>query len=56
MHFSSVLLPEPFSPMSPNVAPLGHLERDVLERPELLVASPACRRMTDAFSDWLRSW
>ena len=23
MHLSSVLLPEPFSPMSPNVAPSG---------------------------------
>ena len=43
MHLSSVLLPEPFSPMSPKVEPCGDLERDVLERVELLVAGAADR-------------
>ena len=38
MHLSSVLLPEPFSPMRPNVLPCRHLERHVAQRPELLVA------------------
>ena len=32
MHLSSVLLPEPFSPMSPNVSPAGISKRDVVER------------------------
>ena len=41
MHLSSVLLPDPFSPMSPNVDPCGHLERHVVERPELLEAGAA---------------
>ena len=56
MHLSSVLLPEPFSPMRPNVEPCGDLERHVVERPELLVAVRPPALQTAAFSDWLRSW
>ena len=40
MHFSSVLLPDPFSPMSPNVEPSGTSNETSFERPELLVARP----------------
>ena len=35
--FSSVDLPEPFSPMTPKVVPVGHLEGDVVEGGEGLV-------------------
>ena len=41
MHLSSVLLPEPFSPMSPNVVPSGTSNETSCERPELLVPRPA---------------
>ena len=35
--FSSVDLPEPFSPITPKVVPLRHLEGDAVERGEGLV-------------------
>ena len=55
MHLSSVLLPEPFSPMSPNVVPSGtsnDTSRSAMNS-SYLARRP---RMTEAFSDWLRSW
>ena len=48
MHLSNVLFPDPFSPIRPNVDPCRHLERHVVERPELLeagAASPQDRRL-----------
>ena len=44
MHLSSVLLPEPFSPIKPVGRALLDLERHVVERPEVLVAGPAAAR------------
>ena len=40
MHLSSVDLPEPLRPRIPTVSPFVDLERDVLERPEVLVRGP----------------
>ena len=48
MHLSSVLLPEPFSPMRPNVEPSGTSNETSCERPELLVFArrpPHARRL-----------
>lgn len=44
--FSSVLLPAPLRPMIKHLAAL-HLERDVLQRPELFSRAIHDRRMTD---------
>ena len=55
MHFSSVLLPEPFSPMRPKVEPLG-TSNETSWSAQNSSYSRAVRRMTDAFSDWFRSW
>ncbi len=55
MHLSSVHLPEPFEPMSAERRAGRHLEVDVLERPELLVAGAPPLRIA-AFRYWLRSW
>ena len=45
MHFSSVDLPEPFWPMTPNTSPSLDVERDVVERGELVEpVAAACRR------------
>ena len=40
MHLSSVDLPEPFSPIRPNVEPAGTSRRHVAQRPELLELRP----------------
>ena len=55
MHLSSVDLPEPFSPMSPNVVPSGISKETSLSAQN---SSYAARRprSSAAFSDWLRSW
>ncbi len=55
MHLSSVDLPEPFSPMRPNVSPSGM--SNATSRSAQNSSNFARRpRMTAAFSDWLRSW
>ena len=41
MHFSSVDLPEPLWPMTPNTSPSRTSKRDVLQRSELVVAVAA---------------
>ena len=55
MHLSMVLLPEPFSPMRPNVEPTGtsKLTSFSAQNSSYRARRP---RMTDAFSDWFRSW
>ncbi len=55
MHLSSVLLPQPFSPMSPNVSPAGiSIETSSSAGNDSYFTR--ARRMTAPFSDWLRSW
>ena len=44
MHFSSVDLPEPFSPMTPKTSPSLDAERHVSQSGELVEASSAPRR------------
>ena len=56
MHLSSVLLPDPFSPMSPKVSPAGISIDTSSSAMERLVAHAGPCRMAIAFSDWLRSW
>ena len=54
MHLSSVDLPEPFSPIRPNVEPCGiSKETSRSAQNSSYVARPP--RITVAFSDWLRS-
>ena len=54
MHLSSVLLPEPFSPMRPNVEPFGTSNETSFsaQNSSYLARRP---RRTAALSDWLRS-
>ncbi len=55
MHLSSVLLPEPLWPMSPNVVPTG-TSSDTSRSAQNSSKEARPRRMSAAFSVWLRSW
>ena len=55
MHLSSVLLPDPFSPMMAKVAPSG-TSSDTSRSAQNSSYFTRARRMIAAFSDWLRSW
>ena len=54
MHFSNVLFPDPFSPMSANVVPLG-TSNEMSWSAQNSSYFTRCRRMNDALSDWFRS-
>ena len=55
MHFSRVLLPEPFSPMKPKVSPAG-ISNETSSSAANDSYLTRARRITAPFNELLRSW